>query len=59
MTPERKRLAHDLIESITSRIDIVDQMIQGTRPGDIRDAKIYMNEIKKGIGRVNEIIDIS
>lgn len=51
--------AGDTMESIKQRVTIVHEMVNGKRPADTRQADIYLQEIKKGLATLQEIIDIS
>jgi len=59
MTPERKRKVADILTSVATRITIVDEMIHGIRPANDVDARRYMKEVKNGLDKINEIIEIS
>ena len=59
MTPERKRKIHDILTAVSTRVAIVDDMILGIRPANAVDARRYMKEVKNGLTKINEIIEIS
>ncbi len=58
MSQIRKEKAQDILEMVAKRVSIIDEMIQGQRPSNESIAKQYMREIKNGLDKVNEIIDI-
>lgn len=59
MKPEYKRKAYDFLTAINTRVDIIDEMLNGRRPVNEVDAKRYMKELQNGLSKIKEILDIS
>ena len=51
--------AGDTIESIKQRVNFVHEMLQGIRPASTTQADKYLQEVKKGLESLQEIVDIS
>ena len=51
--------AGDTIDSIKQRVLVVHEMLAGKRPADVSTADKYLQEIKKGLENLQEIVDIS
>jgi hypothetical protein len=51
--------AGDTIDSIKQRVIIVHEMLTNKRPADVDIADKYLQEIKKGLENLQEIVDIS
>lgn len=49
----------DTISALDYRVKIVQEMVTGQRPADTAVAEKYLQEIKKGLESLQEIVDIS
>jgi len=54
-----KQKIDDLMVSIEGRVMLVEKMMNGQKRPDNREALHYVQEIKKGLENVKEIISIS
>ena len=59
MRPEYKLKINDLITLVESRVKVIDQMIDGTIKPNTVEAKQYLNEIKNGLTKIEEMVSIS
>lgn len=59
MKPEYKRKTYDFLTAINTRVDIINEMMNGNRPVNEHDAKRYMKEVRNGLDKIKEILDIS
>ena len=59
MKEHYKQKAGDYIVSITHRIDQVQQMLDGRKQANEQDAKLYLEQVRKGLSELQELIDIS
>lgn len=51
--------AGDIISSMNQRVKIVHEMLTGERPADVQLADQYLQQIKKGLENLQEMVDIS
>ena len=51
-----KQKIDDTIESMETRVKIVQEMVTGERPADSKMADTYLREVLKGLEKVREIV---
>lgn len=49
----------NMIDSCNSRVNQLSYMIDGKKPANTTEAKKYINEIRKGLQMIQEMVDIS
>jgi hypothetical protein len=54
-----KQKVYDTLDSISHRVKVISEMLDGERPANQEDAKKYIKEIKQGLEHIHEIMDIS
>lgn len=59
MKPLYKQKASDYISSIAMRVDQVQQMMDGRKQANPQDAKVYLEQVRKGLAELQELVDIS
>ena len=53
-----KQRAGDTIDALTTRSKIVLEMAEGKRPSDQKQATAYLRDIKNGLEKLQELIDL-
>ena len=51
-----KQRVDNTIDSITTRIKVVREMVTGERPADPKQADTYLREVLKALGDIQETI---
>lgn len=51
-----KQRVDNTIDSITTRIKVVREMVTGERPADPKQADTYLREVIKALGEIQETI---
>jgi len=51
-----KQRVDNTIESITTRVKVVREMVTGERPADPKHADTYLREVLKALGDIQETI---
>jgi len=51
-----KQRVDNTIESITTRVKVVREMVTGERPADPKQADTYLREVLKALGDIQETI---
>lgn len=51
-----KQKIDDTIESMETRVKIVQEMVVGDRPADSKQANIYLKEVLVGLEKVRETV---
>ena len=51
-----KQQIDDTIESMETRVKIVQEMVVGDRPADSKQANIYLKEVLVGLEKVRETV---
>ena len=51
-----KQRVDNTIESITTRVKVVREMVIGERPADPKQADTYLREVLKALGDIQETI---
>jgi hypothetical protein len=51
-----KQKVDDTIESMETRVKIVQEMVVGDRPADSKQANIYLKEVLVGLEKVRETV---
>jgi len=58
MSQIRKQKAQEILGMVAKRVSIIEEMMNHQRAVNESVAKQYMREIKNGLDKVHEIIDI-